>query len=137
MANATESSCLLCLVVDALCAHEDLDCTDKRVVYSNVIRGNPTKSSAEVVILDSLNEQRRKIGSSLALFAVNFNKVKKQLNKLSMLVDELDIYSLEMFVAMHCLLCISADMEAADCIVAEISDNLLLLSAEVPNDARH
>jgi hypothetical protein len=54
-----------------------------------------------------------------------------------MLVDELDIYSLEMFVAMHCLPCISADMEAADCIVAEISDNLLLLSAEVPNDARH
>jgi hypothetical protein len=54
-----------------------------------------------------------------------------------MLVDELDIYSLEMFVAMYCLLCISADMEAADCIVAEISNNLLLLSAEVLNDARH
>ena len=54
-----------------------------------------------------------------------------------MLVDELDIYSLEMFVAMYCLPCISADMEAANYIVAEISDNLLLLSAEVPNDARH
>jgi hypothetical protein len=132
-----ESLYLLCPVVDALCAHKDLDCTDKRVVYCNVIRGNPTKSSAKVVILNSLYEQRRKIGSSLALFTVNFNKVKKQLNKLSMLVDELDIYSLEMFVAMHCLPCISADMEAANCIVAEISDNLLLLSAEVPNDARH
>jgi hypothetical protein len=54
-----------------------------------------------------------------------------------MLVDKLDIYGLEMFVAMHCLPCISADMEAANCIVAEIPDNLLLLSAEVPNDARH
>jgi hypothetical protein len=120
-----------------LCAHKDLNYTDKRVVYSNVIRGNLTKLSAKVVILNSLNKQRRKIGSSLALFAVNFNKVKKQLNKLSMLVNELDIYSLEMFIAIYCLLCISADMEAANYIVAEISNNLLLLSAEVPNDARH
>jgi hypothetical protein len=54
-----------------------------------------------------------------------------------MLVNKLDIYSLEMFVAMHCLPCISADIEAANCIVAEVPDNLLLLSAEVPNDARH
>jgi hypothetical protein len=54
-----------------------------------------------------------------------------------MLVHKLDIHGLEMFVAMHCLLCISADMEAANCIVAEIPNNLLLLSAEVPNDARH
>jgi hypothetical protein len=130
-------SCLLCLVVNALCAHKDLNYTDKRVVYSNVIRGNLTKLSAKVVILNSLNKQRRKIGSSLALFAVNFNKVKKQLNKLSMLVNELDIYSLEMFIAIYCLLCISADIEAANYIVAEISNNLLLLSAEVPNDARH
>jgi hypothetical protein len=54
-----------------------------------------------------------------------------------MLVNKLDIHGLKMLVAMHCLPCISADMEAADCIVTEISDNLLLLSAEVPNDARH
>jgi hypothetical protein len=54
-----------------------------------------------------------------------------------MLVNKLDIYSLEMFVAMHYLLCISTNMEAANRIVAEIPNNLLLLSAEVPNDARH
>jgi hypothetical protein len=54
-----------------------------------------------------------------------------------MLVDELDIYSLEFFVAMPYLLCISANIEAANCIVAEISNNLFLLSAEVPNNARH
>jgi hypothetical protein len=106
-------------------------------VYSYVIRGNSAKSSAKVVVLNSLDKQRRKIGSSLALFAINFNKVEKQLNKLSMLVNKLDIYSLEMFVAMHCLPCISADIEAANYIVAEVPDNLLLLSAEVPNDARH
>jgi hypothetical protein len=137
MANATESSCLLCPVGDAFCAHKGLNRTDKRVVYSYVIRGNPAKSSAKVVVLNSLDKQRRKIGSSLAFFAINFNKVEKQLNKLSMLVDKLDIYGLEMFVAMHCLPCISADIEAANRIVAEIPNNLLLLSAEVPNDARH
>jgi hypothetical protein len=54
-----------------------------------------------------------------------------------MLVDKLDIYGLEMFVAMHYLPCISADMEAANYIIAEIPNNLLLLSAEVPNDARY
>jgi hypothetical protein len=58
MANATESSCLLCPVVDALCAHKDLNCTDKRVVYSNVIRGNLAKLSAKVIVLNSLNMQR-------------------------------------------------------------------------------
>ena len=137
MANATELSCLLSLVGNAFCAHKGLNCTDKRVVHAYIIRGNPTKPSAEVVVLNSLNQQRRKIGSSLAFFAVNFNKVKKQLNKLSMLVNKLNIYRLEMLVAMHRLPCISADIEAADCIVAEISDNLLLLSAEVPNNARH
>jgi hypothetical protein len=137
MANATESSCLLRPVGDAFCAHKGLNRTDERVVYSYVIRGNPAKSSAKVVVLNSLDKQRRKIGSTLALCAINFNKVKKQLNKLSMLVDKLDIYSLEMFVAMLCLPCISADMEAANCIVAEIPNNLLLLSAEVSNNARH
>jgi hypothetical protein len=130
-------SCLLCLVGNAFCAHKGLNCTDKRVVYSYVIRGNPAKSSAKVIVLNSLDKQRRKIGSSLTLFAINFNKVEKQLNKLSMLVNKLDIYSLEMFIAMHCLLCISADIEVANCIVAEIPNNLLLLSAEVPNNARH
>jgi hypothetical protein len=84
-----------------------------------------------------MNQQRRKIGSSLALFAVNFNMVEKQLNKLSMPVNKLNINGLEMLVAMHCLLCISANIEAANCIVAEISNNLLLLSAEVPNNVRH
>jgi hypothetical protein len=130
-------SCLLCLVVNTLYAHKDLNCTDKRVVYSNVIRGNLVKSSAKVVVLNSLNKQRRKIGSSLTLFTINFNKVKKQLNKLSMLVNRLDIYSLEMFVAIHYLLCISANIEAANYIVAEISNSLLLLSTEVLNNARH
>jgi hypothetical protein len=99
--------------------------------------GNPAKLSANVVVLNSLDKQCRKIGSSLALFAINFNKVEKQLNKLSMLVDKLDIYSLEMFVAMHCLLYISADIEAANYIVVEILNNLLLLSAEVLNNAQH
>jgi hypothetical protein len=129
--------CLLCLVGNAFCAHKGLNCTDERVVYSYVIRGNPAKSSAKVVVLNSLDKQRRKIGSTLTLYAINFNKVKKQLNKLSMLVNKLDIYSLEIFVAMLCLLYISADIEAANCIVAEIPNNLLLLSAEVLNNARH
>jgi hypothetical protein len=137
MANATESSCLLCLVGNAFCAHKGLNRTDKRVVYSCVIRGNLAKSSAKIVVLNSLDKQRRKIGSTFALLAINFNKVKKQLNKLSMLVNKLDIYGLEMFIAMLCLLCISANIEAANSIVAEIPNNLLLLSAEVPYDARH
>lgn len=137
MANATESSCLLSLVGNAFCAHKGLNCTDKRFVHAYVIRGNPTKPSAEVVVLDSLNQQRRKIGSSLAFFAINCNKVEKQLNKLSMPVNKLNIHGLEMLVAIHRLLCISADMEAANYIVAEISNNLLLLSAEVPNNAQH
>jgi hypothetical protein len=77
MANATESSCLLCPVGDAFCAHKGLNCTDKRVVYSYVIRGNSAKSSTKVIVLNSLDKQRRKIGSSLALFAINFNKVEK------------------------------------------------------------
>jgi hypothetical protein len=54
-----------------------------------------------------------------------------------MLVNKLDIYSLEMFIAMLCLLYISANIEAANCIVAEIPNNLLLLSAEVSNNAQH
>jgi hypothetical protein len=54
-----------------------------------------------------------------------------------MLVNKLDIYGLEMFIAMLCLLCISANIEAANSIVAEIPNNLLLLSAEVLYDARH
>jgi hypothetical protein len=54
-----------------------------------------------------------------------------------MLVNRLDIYSLEMFVAIHYLLCISANIEAANYIVAEISNSLLLLSTEVLNNARH
>ena len=137
MVNATESSCLLCLVGDAFCTHKGLNRTDKSVVYSYVIRGNLAKLSGKIVVLNSLDKQRRKIGSTLALFAINFNKVKKQLDKLSMLVNKLDTYSLDMFVAMLCLLCISANTEAANCIVAEIPNNLLLLSAEVPNNARH
>jgi hypothetical protein len=52
-----------------------------------------------------------------------------------MLVNKLDIYGLEMFVAMLCLLCISANIEEANCIVAEIPNYLLLLSAEVSNNA--
>jgi hypothetical protein len=78
MANVTESLCLLSPVGNAFCAHKSLNRTDKRVVHAYVIRGNPTEPSAEVVVLDSLNQQRRKIGSSLAFFAVNFNKVRKQ-----------------------------------------------------------
>jgi hypothetical protein len=93
--------------------HKYLNYTHKRVVYSKVIRGNLAKSSAKVIVLNSLDQQRRKIGSSLTLFTVNFDKVKKQLNKLSMLVDELDIHSLEMLIAMHCLPCISTNIEAA------------------------
>jgi hypothetical protein len=54
-----------------------------------------------------------------------------------MLVNKLDIYSLEMFVAIYYLLCISANIEVANCIVVEISNNLLLLSAEVLNNAQH
>jgi hypothetical protein len=127
--------CLLCLVGNAFCAHKGLNRTDERIVYSYVIRGNLSKLSAKVVVLNSLDKQRRKIGSTLALCAINFNKVKKQLNKLSMLVNKLDIYSLEMFVAMLCLLCISANIEEANCIVAEIPNYLLLLSAEVSNNA--
>jgi hypothetical protein len=137
IANTIELLCLLCLVGNAFCTHKGLNRTDKRVVYAYVIRGNLAKSSAKVVVLNSLDKQRRKIGSSLTLFAINFNKVEKQLNKLSILVNKLDVYSLEMFIAIYCLLCISANIEAANCIVVEIPNNLLLLSAEVPNDARH
>jgi hypothetical protein len=54
-----------------------------------------------------------------------------------MLVDKLDIYGLEMFMVMYCILCISTDMEVANYIVVEVPDNLLLLGAEVPNDTRH
>jgi hypothetical protein len=124
MANTAESLCLLCPVGNAFCAHKSLDCTDKRVVHSYVIRGNPAKSSTKNVVLNSLDQQRRKVGASLALFAVNFNKVKKQLDKLSVLLDELDINGLEMLIAMHCLPCIGADMEAAKCIIAEIPNNV-------------
>jgi hypothetical protein len=83
-----------------------------------------------------VDKQSRKVSSNVALFAINFNKVEKQSNKLSILVDKL-VYGLGMFVAMHCLLCISANIEAANCIIAEIPNNLLLLNAEVLNDTRH
>jgi hypothetical protein len=52
-----------------------------------------------------------------------------------MLVYKLDIYRLEVLVPVHSLLRISAYMEAADCIVAEILDDLLLLGAEVADNA--
>jgi hypothetical protein len=68
---------LLYLVGNAFCAHKGLNCTDKRVVYSYVIRGNLAKLSAKVVVLNSLDKQRRKIGSTVAFYAINFNKVKK------------------------------------------------------------
>jgi hypothetical protein len=51
-----------------------------------------------------------------------------------MLVNKLDFYSLKILVAILCLLYISANIEAANCIIAEIPNNLLLLSAEVLNN---
>ena len=55
IANTIKLLYLLSLVGNAFCAHKSLNSTDKRVVYSYVIRGNPTKLSAKVVVLNSLN----------------------------------------------------------------------------------
>jgi hypothetical protein len=52
-----------------------------------------------------------------------------------MLVYKLDIYYLEVLMPMHSLLRISAYIEAANCIIAKILDNLLLLGAKVADNA--
>jgi hypothetical protein len=55
VANAAESSCLLSPVFNAFYAYERLNCTDKRIVHSNVVRGYLAKPSTEIVLLNSLN----------------------------------------------------------------------------------
>jgi hypothetical protein len=58
VANTTKSSCLFCLVADAFGPHKGLDCTYKRVVHSYVVRRYPTESTAEIIVLNGLYEQR-------------------------------------------------------------------------------
>jgi hypothetical protein len=55
VANAAESSRLLSPVSNAFYAHERLNCTDKRIVHSNVVSGYLAKPSTEIILLDSLN----------------------------------------------------------------------------------
>ena len=108
----------------------------KYVVHSYVVRRYPTESTAEIVVLNSLYKQRSQIGPSLAFFAININEVKKELNKLSVSVDKLDIHCLEVLMPMHRLPCVGTNIEAADCVIVKVPNNLLLLSSKVPNNAR-
>jgi prefoldin subunit 5 len=64
------------------------------------------------------------------------DEVKKELNKLSVSVHKLDIHCLEVLIPVYRLLYISANIEAADCIIVKVPNNLLLLSSEVPNNTR-
>ena len=64
------------------------------------------------------------------------NEVKKELNKVSVSVDKLDIHCLKVLMPVHRLPCVGASMEAADRIIVKVPNNLLLLSPEVPNDTR-